>query len=92
LIFVLWDNVAFVLDFLTKVHVVCLHACNIIHNVRVHHHLFFFLIALGIVGWCIQQDGTVRRKLAKLLENRTDVHFVNSLPSEEGVEQVFILL
>jgi hypothetical protein len=39
-----------------------------------------------------QQDGTVRRKLANLLENRTDVHFVNSLLSEEGVEQVFILL
>ncbi len=34
----------------------------------------------------------MRRTLAKLLENRTDVHFVNSLPSEEGVEQVFILL
>jgi hypothetical protein len=50
---------------------------------------FFFVIASGIVGWCIQQDGTVRRKLAKLLENKTDVHFVNSLPSEEGVEQVF---
>jgi hypothetical protein len=47
---------------------------------------------LGIVGWCIQQDGTVRIKLANLLENRIDVHFVNSLLSEEGVEQVFILL
>ncbi|CAM6067445.1 unnamed protein product [Sphagnum tenellum] len=34
-----------------------------------------------------KDDGTVRRTLAKLLENRTDVHFVNSLPSEEGVEQ-----
>jgi hypothetical protein len=29
----------------------------------------------------------VRRKLANLLENRTDLHFVNSLLSEEGVEQ-----
>ncbi len=70
----------------------CLHACNIIHNVKVHHRFFFFFITLGIVGWCIQQDGTVRIKLANLLENRIDVHFVNSLLSEEGVEQVFILL
>jgi hypothetical protein len=58
----------------------------------VYHHFFCFFITLGIVGWCIQQDGTVRRKLANLLENRTDVHFVNSLLSEEGVEQVFIHL
>jgi hypothetical protein len=37
---------------------------------------------------CMHQDGVVRSRLAHVLANKTDVRYVNSLASSEGLEQV----
>lgn len=40
------------------------------------------------MSWHLVQDGVVRAKLAELLVNKTEVHYVNSKPSSEALAEV----
>lgn len=56
-------------------------------------NLGFFFITSELpcpqaVSRCFVQDGVVRAKLAELLVNNTDVHYVNSKPSSEALAEV----